>query len=506
MAIQQSIDAPARSYDAIVIGSGAGGATLALRLAQAGRRVLVVERGDWFRPKPGPDSGIGQNDYLYDLIGPADDMSYVGGRTKFYGAALYRFRESDFRETQHEAGVSPAWPIGYNELEPYYAEAEALYRVHGSPDGDPSEPRRASPYPYPPLPHDPAVAKVIARLESKGFPAAPIPRGLDQGPGGACVMCAACDVHFCRRDAKMDAETAALRPALATGLVDLMTLTECERVLLTPDGQRAEGVLLTRNGQQHRVLSDTVVVAAGAPNSAVLLRRSRTDRHRQGIGNNTGQLGRHVGAHSTGTLFPMISLARLGARHTKTFGLNQWYDGAKDWPYPLGVAQIAGQVPLWRMAGKLKQPIVKEIAEHSLTVIHMTEALPDAATGWAFDGDRIGAYTTPRHQAKTYAKMRDLTAQAFGKAGYPVIRAPRPVAFWHETGSAIMGANEAASVVDTTGQVHGVAGLYVADASVLPTAGAVNTGLTIIALAMRTGDAILGRLKAVAPQRATAEA
>jgi choline dehydrogenase-like flavoprotein len=489
MATQQSIDAPARSYDAIIIGSGAGGATLALRLAQAGRRILVVEKGDWYKPRPGE-----KNDYLYDIHGVADAFSYVGGKTKFYGAALYRYRESDFREVQFETGVSPAWPFGYDELEPYYEEAEKLYRVHGSPDGDPSEPTRASPYPYPPLPHDPVVAKVIARLEAKGFPAAPVPRGLDQGPGGACVMCAACDVHFCKRDAKMDAETAALRPALATGLVDLMTLTACEKVLLTPDGTRAEGVLLTRNGQTHRVLSDTVVVAAGAPQSAALLRRSRMDQHREGLGNNTGQLGRRVGAHSTGTVFPLISLGRLGERHTKTFGLNLWYDGAADWPYPLGVAQIAGQVPLWRMAGKLKQPIVKEIAEHSLTVIHMTEALPDEGTGWAFDGDTIGVYTPPRHQAKTYAKMRQLTERAFQKAGYPVIPAPRPVAFWHETGSAVMGVDETTSVVDPAGAVHGVGGLYVADASVLPSAGAVNTGLTIIALAMRTGDAILGRL------------
>lgn len=489
MATQQSIDAPARSYDAIIIGSGAGGATLALRLVQAGRRVLVVEKGDWYKPRPGE-----ANDYLYDIHGVADAFSYVGGKTKFYGAALYRYRESDFREVQFETGVSPAWPFGYDELEPYYDEAEKLYRVHGSPDGDPSEPKRATAYPFPPLPHDPVVAKVIARLEAKGFPAAPIPRGLDQGPGGACVMCAACDVHFCKRDAKMDAETAALRPALATGLVDLMTLTECEKVLLTPDGKRAEGVMLTRNGQSYRVLSDTVVVAAGAPQSALLLRRSRTDRHREGLGNGTGQLGRRVGAHSTGTVFPLISLARLGDRHTKTFGLNLWYDGAKDWPYPLGVAQIAGQVPLWRMAGRLKQPIVKEMAEHSLTVIHMTEALPDEGTGWAFDGDKIGAYTPPRHQAKTYAKLRQLTEQAFQKAGYPVIPAPRPVAFWHETGSAVMGLDENTSVVDPSGAVHGISGLYVADASVLPTAGAVNTGLTIIALAMRTGDAILGRL------------
>ncbi|QGZ93737.1 GMC oxidoreductase [Terricaulis silvestris] len=488
MHVGTSVEKPASSYDAVIVGSGLGGSTLALRLARAGRRVLVVERGDWFRPKPGTHD----NDYLYDLLAPADDISYVGGRTKFYGAALYRNRESDFHERQLENGVSPAWPFGYDVLEPYYAEGEALYRVHGSSDGDPSEPRRAAPYPHPPLSHDPAVAKVIANLSAKGISSAPIPRGLDLGPNGACVMCAACDAHICRRDAKMDAETAALRPAMATGLVELMTLTECQRILLTSDGKRAEGVLLTRNGQQHRVLADAVIVAAGTPNSALLLRRSRTDQHREGIGNNTRQLGLRVGGHSAGTLFPLISLKRLGPRHTKTFAINLWYEGAPGWPYPLGVAQVSGQVPMWRMTHKLKQPIVKAIAEHSLTVVHMTEATPDEGTGWAFDGDRIAAYTTPRHQAKTYAKLRTLTEQAFQRAGYPVIRAPGSVAFWHETGGAVMGRDERTSVVDPAGAVHGVQGLYVADASVLPSAGALNTGLTIIALALRTGDAIVG--------------
>lgn len=489
MQVGASIETPASSYDAVIVGSGLGGSTLALRLAHAGRRVLVIERGDWFRPKPGTDT----NDYLYDLLGPTDDISFVGGRTKFYGAALYRNRESDFREVQFETGVSPAWPISYDDLEPYYAAAETIYRVHGSPDGDPSEPRRSSPYPHPPLPHDPAIAKVITRLAARNVPAAPVPRGLDYGPGRPCTMCAACDVHACRSDAKMDAETATLRPALATGFVDLMTLTTCERILLTPDGQRAEGVLVSRNGQQHRVLAETVIIAAGAPNTALLLRRSRTSRHREGIGNNHGQLGKRVGAHSTGTLFPLISLGRLGPRQTKTFGLNHWYDGGDDWPHPLGVAQIAGQVPLWRLAGKLKQPLVREMADHSLTVIHMTEALPDEGTGWSFDGDRLGAYVPPRHQAKTYARLRSLTAQAFRQAGYPVIRAPRPVAFWHETGSAVMGKDAASSVVDPTGAVHGVRGLFIADASVLPSAGALNTGLTIAALALLTADAILER-------------
>ncbi|MFT3722874.1 MAG: GMC family oxidoreductase [Hyphomonadaceae bacterium] len=489
MTRQTSIETPARSYDAIVIGSGPGGSTVALRLTQAGKRVLLVERGGWYVSRPGVE-----NDYLYDVLGMSDPISFVGGKSKFYGAALYRFRESDFREVQFETGTSPAWPFTYEELEPYYCEAEALYRVHGSPDGDPTEPRRSAPYPHAPVPHDPALAKVMAKLNANGIPTAVVPRGIDQGPGRPCVMCAACDAYVCRRDAKMDAEIAAVRPALATGRLDVLTQAECGRVLLTPDGRKVEGVLLSHKGQQHRVLAETVVVAAGVQQSALLLRRSRTDHHREGLGNNTGQLGRRVGAHSTGTVFPLISLGPLGPRHTKTFGVNLWYDGIADWPYPLGMWQVSGQMPLWQLTGRLRQPLVRAMTERSLTVTHMTEALPDETTGWTFNGDEIGEHTRPRHQAKTYAKLRRMTIGVLQKAGYPVIPAPRGPDFWHITGGAVMGADEKASVTDGTGAVHGIGGLYVTDASVLPSAGAVNTALTIAAVALRTGDAILGRL------------
>jgi choline dehydrogenase-like flavoprotein len=191
----------ARSYDAVVIGSGAGGAPLALRLGQRGLRVLVVEQGDFLKvERGGADTPPGK--FITKVMGSRDaPLSVVGGRTKFYGAALYRMRESDFREVAHEAGTSPAWPISYAELEPYYAQAERLYRVHGAPDGDPSEPPRANPYPFPPLPHGPVVADVVRRLEKTGTRTAAIPNGLDYGPGGKCVLCASCDAHYCTLDA-----------------------------------------------------------------------------------------------------------------------------------------------------------------------------------------------------------------------------------------------------------------------------------------------------------------
>lgn len=477
------------AYDVIVVGAGLGGATLALKLARAGKSVLVVERGDFIDGGPRA-AGEPVGRYMYDMMGVADEPFGIGGQTKFYGAALYRFRESDFREVQHEAGVSPAWPISYADLEPYYAEAETLYRVHGAPEGDPSEPPRSSPYPHPPLPHDPFVAGVVRRLVTAGAHVAAIPRGLDYGPGRPCVLCPTCDVHLCRLDAKMDAEIAALRPAIATGNVDVLTNTDCLTVLLDENGARASGVLLKQGSAERRILAPVVAVCAGQKGSIALLRRSRTSAHPEGLGNQGGALGRFVAGHTTGVMFPLMSMGEIGARHTKTFAINSHYEPSADWPYPSGVLQVAGQIPVWEGASRLKRPFVEFVAKRSLMCFTMTEALPTRESGFRFDGDSIRGEQAPLVNAKTFARLRKLSAAMFLRAGYPVVPAMRAPELWHKTGGAVMGADPAASVTDAWCQVHGVHGLYIVDASVLPSAGAVNTGLTIAALALRAGDAI----------------
>lgn len=475
-------------YDVIIIGSGAGGSSLAHRLATGGSKVLVVERGGEVAHK-----AAGADRYLYHVMNPGDPMSFIGGATKFYGAALYRMRESDFREVRHEAGISPAWPIGYDDLEPYYTQAEQLYRVHGAPDGDPSEPPRSAPYPHPPLPHDPTVAEVVRRLAAKGVQVAAIPRGLDFGPGRPCVLCPDCDAHACGFDAKMDAETAALRPAMATGNVELATGAECLRVLTSEDGGQAAGVVLMVDGTERTVKAETVVVSCGIPGTALLLRRSRTAAHPEGLGNNNGLLGRYMAGHSSGVIFPLLGLKTIWGKHTKTFAINTYHDSAPGVEWPGGVIQVAGQTPFWEGANRLMRPIVKFIAKRSLTIFYMTESLPTKESGLVFEGDRVKEVVRPLHNPKTFANLRNLAAGLFRRAGYLVIPRSRND-LWHEVGTARMGHSPETSVTDTNCQVHGVSGLYVVDASVMPTAGTVNTGLTIIALALRTGDEILRRL------------
>jgi choline dehydrogenase-like flavoprotein len=483
-------------YDAIVVGSGLGGSSLAYKLTAHRQRVLVVEQGEYLASQRATESDpIGR--FLYHVVNHDEPLFFVGGATKFYGAALYRMRESDFRETRHEAGCSPGWPFSYSVLEPYYEEGERLFRVHGSSVGDPSEPRRSCAYPYPPLPHDPIVASVVDRLKESGTPVAHIPRGLDQGPGGTCRMCGTCDGFFCQIDAKMDAEVAALRPALTTGFVDLITGAECLRVLTTDDGTRVTGIVIRKGGHEHIVCGDVVALGCGIPGSAVLLRRSRNAAHPEGLGNAHGVLGRFMGGHHAGAIFPIVSWKPIGSRHTKTMSINCFYEASDEWPYPMGVIQAAGQMPIWEGASKLRRPIIKAVASRSLVCFYMTEAVPTREAGLVFSGDSLASRIMPPHNSKTFARLGKKAVAAFRKAGYLVIKR-RGMDFWHEVGTARMGQHPENSVVDPNGMVHGIEGLYVVDASVLPSAGAVNTGLTIIAVALRTGDVILGKASSIA--------
>jgi choline dehydrogenase-like flavoprotein len=486
----------ARGYDAIVIGAGLGGSTLAYSLAHRGLRVAVLEKGDFLElppRRPGEPVGLHLKTFPHLKSFP-EGPNIVGGQTKFYGAAMYRMRESDFRAVSHEAGESPAWPITYDDLEPYYCEAERIYRVHGASEGDPSEPPRDSPFPHPPLPHAPLIASLVDRLRKSGTSVSNIPRAIDYGPGGKCVLCSTCDAYYCQFHAKMDAETAALRPALGTGNVDLITRAQCLRILSSEDGTKATGVLIERDGEQQTLRADVVALCAGIGRSAAILLQSRTAKHPDGIGNSSQCVGRYYGGHTAGMLFPILSFTKkLPEMHTKTFAMNAYYDGAPDWPYPLGVIQSAGQLPFWNFekVAWWKKTAARLIGERSAYCFYMTEALPTRESGFRFHEGRIVEERPPLENTATFEKLRLLAVEAFRRAGYQVV-APRHRTLWHPTGTVRFGNDPRSSVLDRNCKVHDIDGLFVVDASVLPSAGAVNTGLTIAALALMAGDAIAG--------------
>jgi len=477
---------PPCEYDAVVVGSGLGGATLAYRLSKCGLRVLVLERGDYLPNAERLTSPYGP----YKSLSP--EPSLVGGPTKFYGAAMYRLRESDFNAVQHEAGESPAWPITYHDLEPYYAEAESLYRVHGHTGDDPTEPPRSAPLPHPALPHTTLVSTVVDRLRHSGTCVSSMPRAIDYGPNGKCTFCATCDGYYCHLDAKMDADVAALRPALATGLVRVVTRATCIRVTTTDDGTRATGVVFSSDASTKTIRAKAVAICAGVPNSARLLIESRTVKHPRGLGNSTGCVGRYYAGHTAGMIFPLIGLSRLPAMHTKTFAINTYYHGAPGWSFPMGVIQSAGQMPFWQGTAvpQWKKPLAKLIGDRSLYCFYMTEAIPTRETGFDFTADRaIERMKPPLENHETFKKLRALAIEAFRRAGYPVV-APGFRSLWHTVGTVRFGSDPHTSVTDRNCKIHDIDNLYVVDASTLPSAGAVNTGLTIAALALRAGDAI----------------
>src|SRR6476646_8848714 len=302
------------NYDVIIIGTGAGGGTLARHLAPSGKRILLLERGDWLPREPQNwlaqdvfvDNRYVSADTWYDGQGKPFQPQihyFVGGATKLYGAALYRLREKDFGELQHHDGISPAWPISYDELEPYYTKAEQLYQVHGARGEDPTEPPSSAPYPHPAVSHEPRIQQLSDDLATAGLHPFHAPCGimLDEGnmPYSACVRCDNCDGFPCLVHAKSDAEVIAVRPAVEHPNVTLLTDAEAMRLECNDAGTAVTGVVVDHGDQTETFTADIVVVSCGAANSAKLLLASATDRHPRGLANGSDQVGRNYMFHNS---------------------------------------------------------------------------------------------------------------------------------------------------------------------------------------------------------------
>lgn len=469
--------------DAVVVGSGLGGSSFAYGLAKRGFRVVVVDEGRPVRFDPGDLSPVHQV-----LLGKG---AKIGGLTKTFGAAMYRFREQDFQPIELETGVALGWPISYADLEPFYGAAEVLYKVHGSSENDPSEPPRSIPWPYPPLPHQGPVLGLISRIASRaGISVGNIPRSLDYDPagGGRCVLCQHCDAYFCRREAKIDAEIGALRPAVQTGNVKVLSDTTCLRVVTTPNGRRALGVRVRCGSDEYTIHARTVAIAAGVAGTPILLHRSATDAQPHGLANGSGTLGRQMGAHRQGWVFPIAHRVQRTPFHQKTFAINAFYKSHGAWPYPMGTIQAAGYIEPLFMSRRYR-PFVAALLRNSFHTFVMNESIPGPKTGFVLSDTGARLVSPPQENAKTFLALRRRAIKLFRAAGYRVL-APRIFDFWHWVGTARMGHDPATSVVDSNCMAHDVEGLYVVDASALPRAGALNTGLTIAAVALRAAELI----------------
>jgi choline dehydrogenase-like flavoprotein len=485
--------------DIAVIGAGVGGATLAWALRESGARILVIEKGDFlprerqnWSPRAVHREGRYKNSDLWlDADGGEFQPScyhYVGGCSKLYGATMPRFREFDFGEVELEDGSSPAWPFSYDELEPYYGRAEALYWVHGG-DGDPTEPWRSTPFPHPPVPHDATIAKIIDSLTGQGLRPYSLPQAVDWRPGGKCVLCATCDSYSCLVGAKGDADVCAMRPALEHETVKLMTNADVRRIITNASGNAVEGLEVIRGNSLINVSAGRYVVAAGAVNSAALLLRSRPD----GVANQSGQVGRNYMGHPTTFIIASRPGRDLQIGFEKTVGVNDWYTAGAGNSYPLGNIQSLGK--LYGETIKAARPwaptgLLSAICRRSVDFLAQSEDLPLESNRVEVEGSgRIRLRWHPTG-LRSHAELVGRFRGALRRAGFPFVftQSPGIVATSHQCGTARMGEDAASSVVDPTGRCHGVENLWIADSSVFPASAAVNPALTIAALALRTAE------------------
>jgi choline dehydrogenase-like flavoprotein len=519
----------AEHYDVIIIGSGPGGASVAHRLAPTGKRILLIERGDYLpRSRANWDAQTVFVDGAYQAketwFGKGGESFhpglhyYVGGNSKVYGAALFRMREHDFGEVRHKDGVSPAWPLKYEVFEPYYAEAERLFHVHGQRGEDPNEPPSDQPYPYPAVSHEPRIQALHDSLASDGLHPFHLPLGilLDETDGkvtptSTCIRCDAFDGFPCLLNGKADAQVMCVDPALKLHPnLTLLTNAYVSRLGTDAQGRTVTDVAVTRNASAERYSADIVVVACGALSSALLLLRSANDKHPDGLANGSDQVGRNYMRHNQSVLMALMREPD-DTVFQKTLAISDFYFGSDDWDFPLGLiqmcakshgAEIRGEaLPSW-LEWVPKMPF-DEMARHSMDFWLSSEDLPRPENRIRYEGERVILEITEGNMEAHY-RLKKKLGQILSKAGAHPVLLERSLYLSndipiggtaHQAGTARFGADPAGSVLNLDCRAHELDNLYIADASFFPSIGAVNPTLTIIANALRIADRIKERLK-----------
>lgn len=509
------------SYEVIIIGSGAGGGTLAYSLAKAGVKVLLIERGDYLRREKenwDPHAVFVDNRYhtkelWYDKEGKAfapGTNYFVGGNTKVYGAALLRLREEDFGEIKHYGGISPAWPLTYKEFQPYYLQAEKLFTVHGLRKEDPTEPFEPSPYPYPPISHEPYIQDLADKLKEIHLNPFHLPLGLrlneKNRENSPCIRCDTCDGFPCLVHAKSDAHISCVIPALQTGNVTLMTNTKAIRLIPDERGSTLKKVEVERNGVKIEILGDMFIVSCGAINSAALLLRSTHPRHPNGLANSSDVVGRHYMFHQNSVMIS-VSTQRNPTKYEKTLAINDFYFHAPDSSLPLGHIQLLGNVKKEMLIDDAPSFVpgvaLEAIAEHSIGWWLTSEDLPQSENRITLNksGEIVLSYTPNNQEAhqRLLIKLKEiLTHIGSQKHLFPntlYLSQKIPIAGCaHQAGTVRFGNDPRTSALDINCKSHEVDNLYVVDASFFPSIGAVNPTLTIVANALRVAEKIKERL------------
>jgi choline dehydrogenase-like flavoprotein len=512
-------------YDVIIIGTGAGGGTLAHTLAPSGKKILLLERGDFLpreRANWDPDPVFIEGKYIsedtwYDPDGKPFQPQvhyFVGGATKLYGAALYRLRPQDFGELKHVDGVSPAWPLSYDDFEPWYSKAEQLYQVHGLHGEDPIEGHWSQQYPWPAVSHEPRIQQLADDLTAAGYHPYHAPCGimLDEAHRAmsTCIRCTWCDGYPCLVHAKSDAEAIAVRPALASPNVTLLVNTEVVKLETDPSGRTVTGVVVARDGAQETYQGDVVALSAGASNSAKILLASANDAHPNGLANGSDQVGRNYMFHNSKAVVA-LSKEPNDSVFQKTLAVNDFYLGAKDYDWPVGQIQMVGKSNAEAMKGE-EPKLTKlaphwslaETARHAVDFWLTTEDLPTPENRVTLDedGNVHLAYrsTNDEEAGRLYHELKEILNHT-GLADHHVLdknfymHMSIPIAgVAHQAGTCRFGDDPATSVLDPNCKAHELDNLYVVDTSFFPSIGAVNPALTAMANAIRVGEHLTDRM------------
>jgi choline dehydrogenase-like flavoprotein len=473
----------AEDFDIIIVGSGAGGGTLAHTLAHTGKRILIVERGSFHRG----ESSDSATETWYDAHGRPfrpDAHYYVGGATKLYGAALCRLRPADFGRVGHMDGQSPAWPVSYAEFEPWYAKAEWLYEVHGLHGEDPTEGSWSAQYPWAPVTHEPVIQQLAHELTRAGYQPFHTPTGLV--------------AH-----AKADADVIAVRPLLGMPNVTLLVDAEVTRLETDPRGRSVTGVVVNRGGRQEVYRGGLVVLAAGAVNSARILLRSASETHPGGLANGSGQVGRNLMSHNQIDVTATVREPH-NALFPQTLAINDFYMGGRQDRWPLGSIGLLGDHHQHRAATDPAAIPLPRLPHgnaegHAIAFRLTTEDLPRPANRVTVDGQgRVALTHVPTGDGAARLLFRSLQAMLSGTKliAHDILDRPaRPAARRGDyAGTCRFGADPATSVLDVNCRAHELDNLYVVDSSFFPSIGAVSPALTVMANAIRVGEHLAARL------------
>ena len=515
------------TWDAIIIGSGFGGAMAAYALVRGGQRVLMLERGGWVARGPdnwGPRS-VGLISPSYSMKAPylvtadgrrqtAGLWQCVGGQSVFYGGASFRFRERDFEPNPLIVGDSKAaWPFGYADMEPFYCRAEELLGVAGESGVDPTEPYRSSPYPQSPSPLSRSSTVIADAATRLGMTPFRIPLAISysaRGSGRACISCGTCDGYACAAEAKNDLATGVIPELIRSGMT-LRTNTVCTR--LVREGPRivAAEYVDRVTGERGRLAARCFVLAAGALATPHLVLASGLDTAspaRDAIGR---YLTRHCNAVVLGA-FPHQPNPEGG--FDKQIAIHDFYHGTPrvasrrgdgldpDRPVrPLG--SIQQMTPSRGLAQAYLPRGIRTAA--ALVMSHLTGLLviaedePRRENALMLDRSRRDDFDMPglriehRYSAGDTAAARELTARAKAvlcEAGARLTIVHRIATFSHALGTMRMGCDAQSSPLDADGRFRGLDNLYVTDGSALPRSAGVNPSLTIAANALRVGSRI----------------